>query len=137
MLGGSDNYLRRSLERLIGFLREAGEVRWVGELTKISQQLGDMDTAELGMKTLRSQFGGMGSLNDYVFHPQNHNVPLGASAVQLNRKLSRLVGVVYRELCLASDPRQSRNAWRWREFKRRFFHVPRARIKDVLRRAFR
>ena len=54
----------------------------------------------------------MGSLNDYMFHPRNNNVPPGDEAARLNRDLDRLLDRCYMEYRLLGKPLSARLYWR-------------------------
>jgi hypothetical protein len=49
-----------------------------------------------GVLHLLSAFGGMGSLNDVVFHPMNGNVAQTAEAGPVNERFQALTSEVYR-----------------------------------------
>lgn len=56
-------------------------------------------------------FGGMGSLNDLVFCPENENAPTGYTMEDANRELERLLDRIYRCLSLYGVSAATRAAW--------------------------
>jgi hypothetical protein len=72
--------------------RGYGEQRWADELDRHARwtQVGDRH----GLTRLLGLFGGMGSLNDLVFHPQNGNAADEAEAVVRNERFQDLLARV-------------------------------------------
>lgn len=73
-----------------------GERSWAGPLREIRDGLAS-SSPKPAVERLGALFGGMGSLNDYLFHPQNENVPPGQDPHSLNADLDRLLDRCYME----------------------------------------
>lgn len=77
------------LETTTALLRACGEMHWSGWLEKDLVRLRQGDFS--GVEHFLSTFGGMGSLNDFVLHPENGNCLLLAEVQDVNEKLHRLL----------------------------------------------
>jgi hypothetical protein len=56
------------------------------------------------LEELKGHFRGMGSLNDVVFCPENHNIPEGFTAGEANREIAKLLDRNFREASLFRSP---------------------------------
>ena len=83
-----------ALDEASSLLDGHGAFRWAGMLRQLRVRVAAGDRWALGQ--LLSMFGGMGSLNDLVFHPVNGNSVTGQDAED-NERLQRLCGVMRRE----------------------------------------
>jgi len=113
-----------AIDRLIVFLtrvRIPGEDErdWTRSLMEIRNGLLDPSARTEALNKFEACFGGMGSLNDYLFHPQNNNVPLGEDAARLNRELDRLLDRCYMEFRLLDRSLWVRVYWRWLALRHR------------------
>ena len=92
---------------------------WAHPLAEIRNELLDPSLRAAALNKLGVCFGGMGSLNDYMFHPQNNNVPPGEDATLLNRELDRLLDRCYMEYRLLDRSWWARMHWRWLQLRQR------------------
>jgi len=81
------NELADSIERLSQFLREHNESLWADKLDQDLVWIRQGDA--YGLDRFFALFGGMGSLDDLVFHPENGNCKDGEQAA-LNEELQAL-----------------------------------------------
>lgn len=105
-----------AVSHLIEFLETTGlppERGWPAELRAIRDGLGSPSSRGEALARLGQCFGGMGSLNDYVFHPANGNVPRGGDPKRLNDELEQLLDRCYREYRLLGKGWMGRLYWRW------------------------
>lgn len=107
-----------AIDRLIGFFDRVaadghGARSWSGSLRDIRDRLATPSSHTEAVRDLESCFGGMGSLNDYVFDPINSNVPPGADPQLLNRELGKLLDHCYMELRLLNQSSAARLYWHW------------------------
>ena len=79
----SRNELAAAIECLAHFLREHNESSWADELDQDANWIRQDD--RYGLDRFLALFGGMGSLNDLVFHPMNRNCASGEEA-ELNER---------------------------------------------------
>lgn len=95
------NDLIDSLEKVIDFLRKSNEISWANDLeeqySKIQKAFKkkDLTSMENSVDTIKSYFGGMGSLNDIIICRANKNVPKGFSQIMANKKLEKLLDDVF------------------------------------------
>ena len=73
-----------AVDRLIAFFTRVqipgeDERGWARPLAEIRDELLDPSLCAAALNKLGECFGGMGSLNDYMFHPQNNNIGDGCS----------------------------------------------------------
>ena len=93
---------------------------WSDSLTAIRNGLTAPSSRADALRKVDACFGGMGSLNDYIFHPQNNNVPAGEDAASLNRELERLLDRCYMDYRLLGKSRwAARVCWRWLALRHR------------------
>jgi hypothetical protein len=124
------NRLVGAIDRLIAFfdgvqLPGEEERSWAGPLKDIRDRLLEPSSRGEALRSLEGCFGGMGSLNDYLFHPQNRNVPPGEDDRQLNRELDGLRDRCYMEYRLLGQPWYARAYWRWLALRHRGAPPPR------------
>jgi hypothetical protein len=81
------NELADSIERLARFLRDQNESFWADKLDQDAVWIRKDDA--YGVDRFLGLFGGMGSLNDLVFHPLNGNCEEGEEA-DLNEQFQGL-----------------------------------------------
>lgn len=81
------NELADSIERLARFLRDHNESSWADKLDQDALWIRRDDA--YGLDRFLGLFGGMGSLNDLVFHPLNGNCEEGEEA-ELNEEFQAL-----------------------------------------------
>jgi hypothetical protein len=81
------NELADSIERLSRFLRDHNESFWADKLDQDAVWIRRDDA--YGLDRFLALFGGMGSLDDLVFHPENENYEEGEQ-VALNEELQAL-----------------------------------------------
>lgn len=110
--------LLSALERLIAFFDRAAvdgneAPGWSGTLRDIRGRLASASSRAEALRDLESCFGGMGSLNDYVFSSTNGNVQHGANPQRLNRELEKHLDRCYMELRLLNQSPMARLNWRW------------------------
>ena len=112
-----------AIDCLVAFLtrvRMPGEDGgWSDSLTAIRNGLIDPSSRADALRKLDACFGGMGSLNGYMFHPQNNNVPAGEDAASLNRELDRLLDRLYMEYRLLDESPWARLYWQWLALRHR------------------
>lgn len=111
-----------AVARLIEFFEQTNlppERSWASHLREIHEGLQDPSSRGAAVKKLEACFGGMGSLQDYMFHPQNENVPPGQDAERLNRQLDCLLDRCYMEYRLMNKPLAARLYWRWLALRHR------------------
>jgi hypothetical protein len=114
--------LRKAIGHVIEILESAAGTSahyWATKLATIKEQLADRSSSARALEELEGCFGGMGSLNDYVFHPLNQNLPPGEDPDQLNARLGHLLDNVFRELRLVGASSWTRLHRRWLEFVNR------------------
>jgi hypothetical protein len=117
------NRLIRAIDRLIAFFERvqlpSEERSWAGALKEIRDGLLERSSRGDALRRLEGCFGGMGSLNDYMFHPQNGNVPPGEDDRRLNRELDTLRDRCYMEYRLLGQPWYARTYWCWLALRHR------------------
>ena len=104
-----------AITRLPDFLESAelpANGGWPQILGDIRNGLTAAVSREEALEKLERCFRSMGSLNDYMFHADNGNVPAGKNAHVLNRELERLLDRCYMEFRLLNMPWSARLAWR-------------------------
>ncbi len=87
--------LINSLKELIGFLNKYGEVHWAKWYEEAKYLLDIRDSK--GLEKIMRSFGGMGSINDLVIHPENgHKVSGDLGAI--NKELMGLISKLYEQV---------------------------------------
>ncbi|MBI5573731.1 MAG: hypothetical protein HY919_04155 [Elusimicrobia bacterium] len=123
--------LNKALDNLINFLSLANESHWAKLLSEIKNELNQPDKREEALKSLGSCFGGMGSLNDLYICKEYNNIPQGYTAIDVNKKLDKLMDNLFKEYKLVSLNPLSRILWKILEFKYRNDFPP--RIKNAFK----
>lgn len=80
--------LATAIEDLAAFLRTHGETTWADQLDRDAELVRHDDAR--GVDRFLAKFGGMGRLNDLVFHPLNANVGRGQDPADVNRTFDAL-----------------------------------------------
>jgi hypothetical protein len=122
--------LLRSIDRLISFFENVtmpgmNDHVWALALKDIREEIALPSTRTQGLNKLEACFGGMGSLNDYVFHTNNHNIPPNDDGDALQRKLDSLLDECFRELRLLNTSWWTRYYWYFMELRNRHALPPR------------
>jgi hypothetical protein len=110
--------LRAAVADLVTFFERVrlpgrGSGFWATRLTQINDELAEPASRAIALEKLDQCFGGMGTLNDYVFDSRNNNIPTNESAELLNRQLDQLLDRVYQEHRLVGQPFWVRIYWWW------------------------
>jgi len=128
--------LLAAIDRLIAFFDRVAidgnrPPSWSVSLRDIRERLVSASSNTEAVRDLEACFGGMGSLNDYVFDPMNNNVAPGANPQLLNRELGTLLDHCYMELRLLNRSPVARLYWHWLGLWR--FRRPAPRVMNAFR----
>jgi len=97
-----------SLEKLLG---SGGAFEWARRVAFVRERLAEPASVHEALDDLLSNFGGMGSLNDFVFCEDNQNIPPGRATEEVNRELNQLLDRIFREASLYGANESDRAAW--------------------------
>lgn len=80
--------LTADLDALIALLERVDEQHWAGWFRAARLEITNRDAH--GLTRIRRAYGGMGSFNDLLIHPQNGHTVSSAEAGQANEQLDAL-----------------------------------------------
>ena len=95
------NLLAQRLDEAATFLEKSGSssaTSWADNLRRLRSELTNGARVNQALAELQTNFGGMGSLNDYVFCELNENLPAGWNVEQTNKEFRNILEECYKEL---------------------------------------
>lgn len=88
-MGPKATELLNILDELVALLHAAGEMHWVRWLESDAHRLREGDF--YGVEHFLNAFGGMGSINDLIIHPENGHRISGSELQRVNELLNTLL----------------------------------------------
>ena len=103
--------LRANLISLEKLLASGGAYDWARRIGSVGERLAEPASVREALDELLSNFGGMGSLNDFMFCEANQNLPAGRTTREVNKELNQLLDRIFREASLYGTNESDRVAW--------------------------
>jgi len=116
------NQLAQRLDEAATFLERSGSSSansWADNLRRLLNEMADGARVNHALAELQTYFGGMGSLNDYVFCELNENLPADWNFEQANKEFQTILEECYKELQILRSNSFAKVWWLGLEWWRR------------------